>query len=293
MNLPSPSLHDQRRREYQRRLNQSAAPQDSSPHRVYELLRAAMRDGSIGTTDQLVEHLLVGTYGASRNSVRQALQTLADQGLLRRERRTGTNLAHEIVPIPVGEVGPRAWTGTANEGRLKVRTVECTRIPAGPALQERLRYEGDHVVLLEQTGLFDGEPLYHRTAFLAVDLTPQELMARVESIHRGGYPPMPVAFEVVFEEAYGGSTYSVEAVAADERIAPALEIPVGTPTMLRELTTLGASGRPGELSFTYFRPGHAALSSAGEILHQTTAEAIELLRRGGVEATEEVPPAQP
>lgn len=283
MNSPSPSLHDQRRREYQRRLNQTATPQDSSPHRVYELLRAAMRDGSIGTRDQLVEHLLVGTYGASRNSVRQALQTLADQGLLRRERRTGTNLAHEIVPIPVGEVGPRAWIGTAHQGRLQVRTIECTRIPAGPALQERLQYEGDHVILLEQTGMFDGEPLYHRTAFLAVDLTPAELMSRVESIHRNDFPPMPVAFEVVMEEQYGGSTYSVEAVAADDRIAAALDIPVGIPTMLRELVTLGISGRPRELSFTYFRPGHATLSSAGEILHQTTAEAIELLRRGEVD----------
>lgn len=280
MTLPATSTHDERRREYQRRLSQTAPPQESSPHRVYELLRSALRDGSIGTADQLVEHLLVSTYGASRNSVRQALQILADQGLLRRERRTGTNLAHEIVPIPVGEVGPRVWNGTAHEGRLKVRTIECTRIPVGSALQERMRYSGSHMLLLEQTGLFDDEPLYHRTAFLAISLTPQELMTRVESLHRGNYPPLPVAFEVVLDEQYGGSTYSVEAVAADERIAAALDIAVGTPTMLRELTTYGISGRPGELSFTYFRPGHAALSSADEILYQSTAESIEQLRRG-------------
>jgi GntR family transcriptional regulator len=232
---------------------------DTSPHRVYELLRAGIRDGSIATGEQLMESLLVKTYGASRNSVRRALQMLADQGLLSRERRTGTNLKHEFIPIHAGEIGPRAWSGTSYDGRLRVQTLLCTATSPSPDLRRRLQNNDGQVILIEQLGTVDDRPLYFRTGFVALETPPADLVQRLESVHQH-FPPLSEVFETVHGRAFGGTSYSVEAVAANERVAHELQIQINTPTLLRELTTFDAEGTPGELSFTYFAPGRAVLS---------------------------------
>ncbi|MCF7548389.1 GntR family transcriptional regulator [Pseudonocardia sp. WMMC193] len=258
-----PRGDDQESRRAYRVARRRPQPADSSPRRIYELLRASIRDGSIGAGEQLDEHSLVKTYNASRNSVRKALRSLAEEGLLDRGRRVGTSLSRTIVPIAPTDVGPRVYRGTTREGRLAVETLECTRVVAGHAVGRRLRIDpGAEVVRLDQLARFDGEPLYLRTAYLVTDRSAAEQLALLAQIHED-YPPMPVVFHRVFGRAYGASIYAVEAIALEERIADMLDEAPGTPTLLRELTTTDVEGRPFELSFTYFRTGRAALSGIG------------------------------
>ncbi|GAA1854152.1 GntR family transcriptional regulator [Pseudonocardia ailaonensis] len=260
--VPRPGDDDEARRSY-RVARGRTAPADTSPRRIYELLRASIRDGSIGAGEQLEEHMLVRTYNGSRNSVRKALQTLAEEGLLDRTRRVGTSLARTIVPIAPTDIGPRVYAGTRRVGRLKVRNLECTRVTAGQAVAGRLHVEpGAEVLRLEQLGFYDGEPLYLRTGYLVTDRSAREFLTLLDTLHVD-FPPLPVVFETVFGRAYGASIYSVEAIALQERIAALLDVPAESPALLRELTTTDESGRPFELSFTYFRTGRVALTGIG------------------------------
>jgi GntR family transcriptional regulator len=240
-----------------------ALPGDTSPRRIYELLRASIRDGSIGEGQQLEEQMLVRAYNGSRNSVRKALQTLAEEGLLDRTRRVGTSLSRTIVPIAPTDIGPRVYEGTTRAGRLTVQTLECTRVVAGREVARRLRIDpAAEVVRIEQVGNYDGEPLYVRTGYLVSDLDPKAFLAVLDRCHED-FPPLPVVFERVFGRTYGASIYSIEAIALQQRIATLLEVQPETPTLLRELTTTDETGTPYELSFTYFRSGRAALSGIG------------------------------
>ncbi|GAA4545941.1 GntR family transcriptional regulator [Pseudonocardia xishanensis] len=254
---------DEGRRAYRTARGRRDRPADTSSRRIYELLRASIRDGSIGAGEQLDEQRLVRAYNGSRNSVRRALQALAEEGLLDRTRRIGTSLSHTIVPIAPTDVGPRVYEGTAHEGRLFVETLECTRVVAGREVARRLQIDpAQEVVRLEQVGHYEGEPLYVRTGYLVTDLSVDAFLAVLDRCHVD-YPPLPVVFERVFERPYGASIYSVEAVAVEERIAALLEVAPDTPTLLRELTTTDEDGRHFELSFTYFRSGRVALSGIG------------------------------
>ena len=254
---------DEGRRAYRTARGGRARPADTSSRRIYELLRASIRDGSIGAGEQLDEQRLVRAYNGSRNSVRRALQALAEEGLLDRTRRVGTSLSRTIVPVAPTDVGPRVYEGTPHEGRLAVETLECTRVIAGREVARRLQIEPTaEVMRIEQVGNYDSEPLYVRTGYLVTDLPAPAFLALLDRCHVD-YPPLPVVFERVFGRPYGASIYSVEAVALEERIAALLHVEPEVPTLLRELTTADVDGRPFELSFTYFRSGRVALSGIG------------------------------
>jgi GntR family transcriptional regulator len=135
-------------------------------------------------------------------------------------------------------------------------------MPVSPELRRRMGHAGENVVVLEQLARLDGVPLYFRTGFNASALSAEEFRQRIEEIHEN-YPPLPVAHRALTGSEYGWSTYSVEAVAAEERIADHLDVAVGAPLMLRELTTVSSNGVASELSFTYFAPGRVALSDRG------------------------------
>lgn len=247
------------RRDFMRQRHYGASAGDSSTFRVYELLRAGLRDGSISGQEQLSEHVLVKTYSASRNSVRRALQMLAEQGLVSRERRTGTNVTHVFTPVSVGEIGPRAWSGTNYAGRLVVDTITCTQIALSPELRRRMATTCEQAILLEQVGSVDGAPHYYRLGYNLTDLSPTAFMEIVDELHLS-FPPLRDAFERCFGRPFGHTVYSLEAVTAEADVAHRLQMPEGTPTILRELVTTGADGQSGELSFTYFASGRVALS---------------------------------
>lgn len=254
---------DQARRSYRLAQPSGRHTADTSARRIYELLRASIRDGSIGAGEQLEELTLARVYNGSRNSVRKALQALAEEGLLDRARRVGTSLSRTIVPIAPTDVGPRVYEGTSRHGRLAVENLECIRTIAGHAVAHRLRIDpAAEILRLEQIGRYDGEPLYVRTGYVVTERSVPDLLALLDECHVD-FPPLPEVCRRVFGREYGTSIYSVEAVALEERIASLLGVPAETPTLLRELTTTDVDGRPFELSFTYFRNGRVALSGIG------------------------------
>jgi GntR family transcriptional regulator len=254
---------DEQRARY---LRAQAARQEkfvTSPRRVYELIRSGIRRGTMPHDETLSEQHLIDTLGATRNAVRKALQMLADDGVVLRARRAGTSVAHDIVAVRDGEVGPRAWAGMPDEGRLTVDTLECRRIAAPAVLQNFIGTEVDTVVLLEQVGRMGGKPLYLRVGYCITDFEIDEFVARIESNH-SEYPPIAVAHNRIFGTVYGGSSSVVEAISCQERAADLLDMQVGAPVLLRELITRDSEGRPAELSFTHFRADRVAIIGSAD-----------------------------
>lgn len=249
---------DEQRARYSRAQRHRVDKFVTSPRRVYELIRSGIRRGTMPHDEILSEQHLIESLGATRNAVRKALQMLADDGVVLRARRAGTSIAHDIVAVHDGEVGPRAWAGMPDEGRLTVDTLECRRITAPAVIQNFIGAEVDTVILLEQIGRMGGNPLYLRVGYCITDFEIDEFIERVESNH-GEYPPIAVAHHRIFGTRYGGSSSVVEAISCQERPAELLEMPVGAPVLLRELITRDSEDNPSELSFTHFRADRVAI----------------------------------
>src|ERR1700761_6178834 len=81
-------------------------PLQNSPRRAYDQIRGAIRAGLIGMDHQLVEDHLTKHYPTSRTSVREALQTLAHDGLVTRQRGGGTLVSGVITQLPMENVVP-------------------------------------------------------------------------------------------------------------------------------------------------------------------------------------------
>ncbi|MDV8023849.1 GntR family transcriptional regulator [Rhodococcus sp. IEGM 1330] len=241
----------------------------TSPRRVYELIRSGIRRGTMPHDKVLSEQHLIETLGATRNAVRKALQMLADDGVVLRARRAGTSIAHDIVAVREGEIGPRAWAGAPDEGRLTVETLECRRITAPAVIQEFIGTEVETVILLEQIGRMGGKPLYLRVGYCITDFDIEDFKVRIESNH-SEFPPMAVAHHRIFDTTYGGSSSVVEAISCQERPAELLEMAVGAPVLLRELITRDTDGRPAELSFTHFRADRVAIIGSTVTAGSTT-----------------------
>ena len=249
---------DEQRARYIRAQSNRGEKSVTSPRRVYELIRSGIRRGTMPHDEVLSEQHLIETLGATRNAVRKALQMLADDGVVLRARRAGTSIAHDIVAVRDGEVGPRAWAGMPDAGRLTVETRECRRITAPAVIQEFIGSDVESVILLEQIGRMNAKPLYLRVGYCITDFEVDEFIQRVESNH-GEYPPIAVAHHRIFGTTYGGSSSVVEAISCQERAAELLEMQVGSPVLLRELITRDTAGRPSELSFTHFRADRVAI----------------------------------
>ena len=247
-----------RRAEFERARRARTPEVHTSPRRVYELVRSMIRRGTMPHDNALAEATLVAQLGASRNAVRRALQMLAEDGVVVRQRRAGTSVAHDIVAVRDGEVGPRAWAGAADHGRLQVTTLECRRITAPAPVSAALGEDTATVVLLEQLGSVEGSPLYLRVGYNVTDLHEEEFARRIEA-NNVDYPPIATVFQRLFDTPYGSSSSVVEAISCSERAADLLGVPVGSPVLLRELMTREADGTPREMSFTHFRGDRVAI----------------------------------
>lgn len=206
-------------------------------------LTGAIAAGSVGPGDRLPpERDLAGRLGVSRMTLRHALASLEQRGLVVRHvgRDGGTFVAEpklELVGLAalsdqlrgLGlEAGARVLSAverpsTAAEAELGARVFEIVRV----------RLANGAPVALERTALAAG-------AFPG--LLGQPLEGSLYQLIRGRYDEIPVR-----------AVERLEAALASGAEADALGIAAGEPVMLVERTAYGASGRALELSHDLFR----------------------------------------
>jgi len=172
---------------------------------------------------------LVATYGCSRMTVNKAMSALAAEGLILRNRRAGTVVAH-----------PRIHSAVLNIPDIRAKVEERGSIYGYKALNDELRSpccvhlggEGHHLGrsrFIQSVHFSDGSPVLVEDRHIFLDTVPS-----AEAVDFSTQPPGPwLLSHVPWTEA----EHRISAIAADTPVAQELNVASGSPCLLVERRT--------------------------------------------------------
>ena len=214
---------------------------------IADELRARIEQGRLAAGRLLPsESAISAEFGASRVTVRRALELLRDDGLVDSRQGLGWFVAAEPVRQPLARLETIeeqiAATGAANERRiLEFGFVE-------PPARVRAVLGADRTLEVVRLNLADGEPFARVTVWC-----PEELgasLSRDEVEAASFYDLLPVAL--------GHAEQTIGAAAASERDAERLGVPPGSPVLVCERITRDENRQPVLVSEHVF-PGHLTM----------------------------------
>jgi GntR family transcriptional regulator len=230
-----------------------------------DLLRGQVLSGAFSGGLLPHESELATEYGASRNTVRQALDMLRGEGLVSRVPGVGTTVAC----TGKARHGLDRLMGLAEtlhrHGRVtnEVRTAAPVAAPAPVAHRLGLAPRTE-VLYVERLRRLDGLPLSLDLTYLPMDVGLGLLDADLE------HSDIFRLLEELTGQRLGRADIALEAVNADAHAAAVLEAPQGTALLMLERLTHLADGRPVDLEFIRFRGDRitmtGVLQRAGEQL---------------------------
>jgi GntR family transcriptional regulator len=212
------------------------------------LLREKVVSGEFAVGARIpTEADLVGEYGVSRITVRQALGALEKEGLIRREAGRGTFVTDH-----------QPFTGTLKvEGSLddiislglvtQVKVLDLRTVKASAAEAEALGLEaGALLTRCTRLRLYHGEPY----SYIVNDL-PHEVGKRIARSDFKGV--LLRVLEDKLHIAVRDARQTVRAALADATLARLLETRIGAPLLAVDRLILTDGGRPVERVHTYYR----------------------------------------
>jgi GntR family transcriptional regulator len=221
--------------------------------RVYAELRTRIETGDLAPGDQVPGELdLVDQHGVSRNTVRQALQRLQQEGLVsegqgRRGRtvRAHTPLRWDLSTFEAGDrrddqdKGTDDWAAAVIEqGCTPQQVVSVSIVPATPAVATWLDIPaGELVVCRARRRLVNGTPYQLAHSYFPEDIargTP--LMEERDVVMRGG-----ILAAIGHPQRYVEDEITVRMPTPTE--ADELELPMGTPVAQHVRIGIGEDGR--------------------------------------------------
>ncbi|MFC7303133.1 GntR family transcriptional regulator [Streptomyces monticola] len=222
----------------------------SSPVPLYfqlsQQLEAAIEKGRLAPGSLLGNEIdLAGRLGLSRPTVRQAIQSLVDKGLLVRRRGVGTQVVHSQVKRPL-ELSSLYDDLEAAGQRPATRVLHNAVEPASAEVAAALGIaEGADVHRVERLRLAHDEPMAYLCNHLPVGLLAPET-ARLEAT--GLYRLMRAAGTTLHS-----ARQTVGARAAAPQEAELLAEPEGAPLLTMARTTFDDTGRAVEFGSHIYR----------------------------------------
>ncbi|MFF8810872.1 GntR family transcriptional regulator [Streptomyces pactum] len=209
-------------------------------------LEAAIEGGRLPPGTLLGNEIqLAARVGLSRPTVRQAIQTLVDKGLLVRRRGVGTQVMHGKVRRPV-ELSSLYDDLEAAGRHPATEVLRHTTAPAPAEAAAALEIPaGTEVVLIERVRLAHGEPVAHLRNHLPVGLLELD---RAELAGTGLYRLLRAA-GITLHSAR--QTVGARAATAEE--GERLDEPAGAPLLTMERTAFDETGRPVEFGSHVYR----------------------------------------
>ncbi|MEC4018177.1 GntR family transcriptional regulator [Streptomyces sp. H27-D2] len=222
----------------------------SSPVPLYfqlsQQLEAAIEQGELAPGSLLGNEIdLAGRLGLSRPTVRQAIQSLVDKGLLVRRRGVGTQVVHSQVKRPLELSSLYDDLESAGQ-RPTTRVLRNTTEAAGAEIAAALGVtEGAEVALIERLRMAHGEPMAFLRNHLPVGLIPLDA-GELEAT--GLYRLMRHA-GITLHSAR--QTVGARAAGADE--GERLGEPAGAPLLTMQRVTFDDTGRAVEFGSHVYR----------------------------------------
>ncbi|MGH8294878.1 MAG: GntR family transcriptional regulator [Steroidobacteraceae bacterium] len=207
-------------------------------YRLYELLSAALRDGTIAPESALPsEPELCGRHGISRTTVRRALDRLEREGRIVRRRGSGTYAGPQRAVSRFSlDLHALRETLAELEACTTATTLRFDPAPVPAPLVATAPEIGVTAYLLERLRCGQGQPLSLTAAYL-----PEPIARRL------GRPIRSRASILAILDRLGPPTAAVRcstgAVPADANAARALEVPLGSPLLRVRAVMADEAGR--------------------------------------------------
>jgi GntR family transcriptional regulator len=218
-------------------------------YQLRELLRDEITSGRWDVGERLPsERELCDIFNLSRTTIREAIDALVSEGLLRREKGRGTFVSEpKITEKWLG--APDSFTDSMAEQGYQIETKVLTLsvVPAPHRVARELRLRSDEpVIVLDRLRLILNEPILVVTSYINERYCPG-LVSEDFTRH---------SLYQLFREKYNiylaRAKRVMEAVAADDLEASLLNVRSGAPLLLIESTAYLEDGTPIE----YFKARH-------------------------------------
>ncbi|MFJ6726296.1 GntR family transcriptional regulator [Streptomyces sp. NPDC091281] len=215
-------------------------------HQLAQQLEAAIEQGALAPGNLLGNEIDLSTrLGLSRPTVRQAIQSLVDKGLLVRRRGVGTQVVHSQVRRPLELSSLYDDLETAGQ-RPTTQVVRDEQVPATAEIAAALGVpEGTGVTLLERLRRTHGQPVAFLRNYLPPTL-PELDTARLEST---GLYRLLRAAGVTLHSAH--QTVGARSATADEAVL--LTERTGAALLTMRRTAYDDTGRPVEYGTHIYR----------------------------------------
>ncbi|CAL9644952.1 GntR family transcriptional regulator [Streptomyces griseomycini] len=220
-------------------------------HQLAQQLEAAIEHGALTPGSLLGNEVdLSARLGLSRPTVRQAIRSLVDKGLLVRRRGVGTQVVHSQVKRPLELSSLYDDLEAAGQGpSTQVVRNETVPAPADAAAALGLA-EGDEVVLLERLRRTHGQPV----ALLCNHLPPGLLDLDGARLEATGLYRVMRAAGIVLHSAR--QTVGARSATAEE--AARLDEQEGAALLTMQRTAYDDTGRPVEFGTHVYRASRYA-----------------------------------
>jgi GntR family transcriptional regulator len=211
---------------------------------IAEALRARVDAGEFAAGRLLPsEAELSAQYGASRVTVRRALERLRDEGRLDARQGLGWFVASDRVRQTLGRLATLEDQLAASGIRPERRVLDFAFVAADDRTRGILR--ADQVLRVRRLNLADGEPFAIVTVWCPAELGQELSRAEVERSPFYELLPVPLA----------GATQTIAADAATAEVAELLGVRTGSPILSCERVTHSEAGDPVLVSLHLF-PAH-------------------------------------
>ena len=214
---------------------------------IADVLRQQIVHGGVGVGTLPVENALVREFGASRNTVREALGLLRDEGLVERVPGIGTFVVCEKYAHGLNTLLGLGET-LVGHGQVSNEIRSAGSVEAPPAVARRLGLaRPTKVVYLERLRSLNGLVLSLDLTYLHPDVG--EAVLAEDLVANDVF----VLIENLCGKRLGAADISVEAVNADPHSAALLQVPEGSALLMVERLAHLEDGRPVDLEYIRFR----------------------------------------
>ena len=247
----------------------------SSPHlplyaQVENVIMERISDGSLPAGSRLPsEDSLVQEYAVSRTTIRAAIQSLVQRGLVEIRRGKGAFVTHPKMTQELTELTGFVEDMQALGRQPTAKVLDRQIVAANQLVARRLALpQGAPVVRIQRVRLADRMPLSFDETYL-----PKELGEKVMSDNLNTEPIFSL-LEQKYHTPLVEAEYQLEAVSADATVAKALRIGVGSAIFLIERTSYSVGHRPVDYEKLHYR---------GDRIRFVTrlARRTPVLRKGG------------